>query len=207
MFSDRSTNSLNDDAGFEAALAGLTPTQSVQRDRLMFLAGQAAAVPRVSAKRIAKIAGGAVLLVAASLGGVIAGWQLHDTHPASVAVAPSDAARVQSAAAPRANYATEPAPEITLDQKRANTYGAVVAHLPAARVAGAHAVEGDYLGLRRRVLSFGVDSLSWPDGTRRVDGGEGGSLWKLREQLLDPKVSPAARELESGPSSSAGART
>jgi hypothetical protein len=213
MFSERSASDEidPDSIALAAALAGLVPQHTVNRDRLMFLAGQAsvtqlAHVPQLDRgthaaqrrKTAARVAA-AVATLAASLAGALVGWQMHTPAPPQFAVraADKDLPPVEplASAAGAADETTE-----------SRSFVGVQANRPPS--GNRPAPDADYLDLRRRVLSYGVGVLSPHSDAGRRDDGQGRSFLQLRGQLLNqdglPSVGPP---LDLGPLYPAGART
>jgi hypothetical protein len=210
MFSERSASDELDpeSAALAAALAGLVPQHSVNRDRLMFLAGQASVSreaassrDRMPPHRFAWRMATAAAMLAASLAGIVAGWQWH------APTAPQMATRVPQVRQP----VIEPDATTTASATTAlSTAQAVVPAQSSWQPSGDRPSLGaDNVKLRRRVLSYGIDSLSWPDGAARLDADEERSFWQMRGELFNNDVLPAndRRSLDPVLSSPAGART
>jgi hypothetical protein len=144
----------------ESALAGLKPAPAaLDRDRLMFAAGQAAAP-----KRGWRWPATSAALFSLSLG-LSAALALRPTPVETVRIVYLPPDVKQAAPAPLPDVPPAPAP-------RAD---------PEARVADTTpTVGGDYLRLRSQVLRFGVESL--PDAPPLASGGKALSI----DSLIEP---------------------
>jgi hypothetical protein len=122
----------------EAALAGLQPAAALDRDRLMFAAGQAAAMPR--GRWFWPASSAALLLVSLGLGTALA-----------MRPAPTETVRIVyrdvEKPAPTVPAPEPPPPSMQSQPDRVIADGTPPRH-------GA-----DYLQMRRQVLRFGVESL------------------------------------------------
>jgi hypothetical protein len=145
----------------ESALAGLKPAAAaLDRDRLMFAAGQAAAPKRHGVWPAASVA-----LFCLSLG-LAAALAVRPTETVRIVYVPREAKDVKPAPAP-----PTPVPEVT-PAPRPETDAMVADTTPT--------VGGDYLRLRRQVLRFGVESL--PEAPPLASSGKTLSI----DSLIEP---------------------
>ncbi len=179
-----------------AAMASLAPVPTVNRDRLMFLAGQAQAAS-LAPRRANRAMAAAVL--AASLAGLLAGWQLHAPGLPQIAG--------HGPQVPRPG-AESPGPIEAAGGQPIESRAIALA--PAVVQSGGNRSQpdADKLDVRRRVLLFGVDWLPSLEGAGRQDAARDRSFWELRGQLLDRDFLPLpGRFLDLAPPYPAGTRT